>query len=120
MTYTAWDVIRPLDLPPGYTYLKHFGDFWRATTYWELEPADHLVNSGWCLAQPGREYVVFEKQAQPFTLQITGAKSPLPAAWFNPHTGRRTAAGAVANGTANFTPPTNWGSAPLVLHLRAP
>jgi len=119
-TYTAWDVIRPLDVPPGYAFLKHFGDLWRATTYWELEPADHLVNSGWCQAQPGREYVVFQKQAQPFTLQITGAKAPLPAEWFHPHTGQRTAAGSFTNGTASLTPPAGWGSAPLVLHLRAP
>jgi hypothetical protein len=117
-TYTAWDVVRPLDVPPGYAYFKHFGDFWRATEYWKLEPSDKLVSSGWCLAQPGREYVVFQHQAQPFTVKITGAKSPLKAEWFNPHTGRRTDAGSVANGAASLTPPPDWGAAPLVLHLK--
>ena len=117
-TYTAWDVIRPLDLPPGYGLYKHFGDFWRATQYWKLEPADQLVNDGWCIAQPGREYVVFQNEAKPFTLDIAGVTKPLTAEWFNPHTGTRTAAGSYENGTANFTPPPNWGNAPLVLHLK--
>ena len=118
-TYTAWDVIRPLDIPPGYAFFKHFGDFWRATEYWKLEPSDKLVNNGWCLAQPGREYVVFQNQAQPFALEIAGAKSPLKGEWFNPHTGKRTAAGSLDNGTANLTPPADWGKAPLVLHLKS-
>ncbi|MGB8169484.1 MAG: DUF4038 domain-containing protein [Chthoniobacteraceae bacterium] len=115
-TYTAWDVIRPLDAPPGYAMMKHFGDFWRATEYWLLEPSDKLVSAGWCLANPGREYVAFLKTAQPFTLEITGAKSPLEAEWFNPHTGKRTSAGTLNNGTTKLTPPADWGNAPLVLH----
>jgi hypothetical protein len=78
-----------------------------------------LVNSGWCLAQPGREYVVFQNQVQPFTLEIAGAKSPLKGGWFNPHSGKRTAAGSFDNGTANLTPPADWGKAPLVLHLKS-
>jgi len=116
-TYTAWDVIRPLDVPTGYAYLKHFGDFWRATQYWKLEPSDNLVNNGWCMALPGREYVVFQKQAQPFTLEISNAKAQLKAEWFNPHTGKRSNAGAFGNGTAKFNPPGDWGVVPLVLHL---
>ncbi len=118
-TYTAWDILRPLDVPPGYAYFKHFGDFWRATEYWKLEPSDNRVNHGWCLAQPGREYVVFQNQARPFTLDIADAKSPLKAEWFNPHTGKRADAGSLASGTASLTPPAGWGAAPLVLHLQA-
>ena len=91
----------------------------RATEYWKLMPSDNLVNSGYCLAQPGREYIVFQKQAQPFTLEIAGAKSPLAAQWFNPQTGKFSAAGAFENGRGSFTPPDGWGSAPQVLHLKA-
>jgi hypothetical protein len=117
-TYTAWDVVRPLDAPPGYAMMKHFGDFWRATEYWTLEPSDKLVSAGWCLANPGREYVAFQNTAQPLTIEIAGAKSPLKAEWFNPHTGKRTAAGSLSNGSAKLTPPADWGNAPLVLHVR--
>jgi hypothetical protein len=116
-TYTAWDVIRPLDVPPGYSYFKHFGDFWRSTQFWKLEPADKLVSRGWCLAQPGRQYVVFQNRPQSFTLEIAGAQSPLKAEWFNPHTGRRTPAGNLDNRTANLVPPADWGDVPLVLHV---
>lgn len=118
-TYTAWDVVRPLDVPLGYAYFKHFGDFWRSTEFWKLEPADALVGDGWCLAIPGREYVVFQNTAAPFTLKIAGAKSPMTAEWFNSHTGRRIAAGSFNNGVANLTPPAAWGKAPLVLHVQA-
>ncbi len=116
-TYTAWDVIRPLDVPRGYAMMKHFGDFWRATDYWMLEPADNLVSTGWCIATPGSEYVVFQNKAQPFTLEIVGAKAALKAEWFHPHTGQRSDAGTLTNGTASLTPPADWGDAPLVLHV---
>ncbi|MEO6755511.1 MAG: DUF4038 domain-containing protein [Chthoniobacteraceae bacterium] len=116
-TYTAWDVIRPLDVPPGYAMMKHFGDFWRATEFWTLEPSDKLVSAGYCLANPGREYVVSQKQAAPFTLEIAGATAPLKAEWFNLLTGKRAAAGSMSNGTAKLTPPADWGNAPLVLHV---
>ncbi len=112
-TYTAWDVVRPLDVPQGYVYYKHFGDFWRNTQFWQLHPSDQLVDTGWCLAHPGREYVVFQNDATPFTLEIAGATSPLQAEWFHPHTGERTSAGTLSNGTAQLTPPDNWGSAHL-------
>ena len=117
-TFTAWDVIRPFDEPKGYTYMKHFGDFWRSTEYWKLDPSDQLVNSGWCLAQPGREYVVFQRQDLPFTLNIDGVTSTLTGEWFNPLTGKRSAAGKFKNGTAMLTPPADWGDTPLVLHIK--
>ena len=118
-TYTAWDIVRPLDVPPGYAYFKHFGAFWRATDYWTLEPSDRLVSTGWCLADPGREYVVFLNEAKPFTLDVAGAKSALNAEWFNPQTGARFPAGLLRNGAAILTPPDDWGQAPLILHVHS-
>jgi len=60
-TYTAWDIIRPLDVPKGYNYFKNFSEFWRGTEYWMLQPSDKLVSTGWCLANHDREYVTFQK-----------------------------------------------------------
>lgn len=116
-TYTAWDVIHPLDVPPGYALMKKFGNFWRATEWWTLQPADNLVTNGWCLANPGREYVVYQNDPKPFTLEISNATAPLKAEWFDPQTGKRTSAGSLSNGKANLTPPANWGNTPVVLHL---
>jgi hypothetical protein len=84
-----------------------------------LEPSDQLVSSGWCLANAGREYVVFQNEAAPFTVEISGANGPLKAEWFNPFTGTRISAGELNNGTEQLTPPQNWGDAPLVLHAWA-
>lgn len=117
-TYTAWDVIRPLDVPRGYTYMTHFGDFWRSTEYWKLEPSDSLVSSGWCLAQPGREYAVYQGQSQAFTLEIAGAASTLSGEWFDPQTGKRVPAGQFKSGTNKLKPPADWSTSPLVLHLK--
>ncbi len=118
-TYTAWDVIRPLDQPKGYAYMKHFGDFWRATSFWVLQPSNKLVSAGRCLADPGKEYVVYQKTATPFTLKIAAAAAPLDARWFNPFTGKFSDAGSFGNGTASLKPPAKWGDAPVVLHLKA-
>ncbi len=118
-TYTAWDVIRPLDVAKGYGYMQNFGAFWRATTYWKLQPSNALASSGRCLADPGREYVVYQNKPAAFTLEIANAPAPLRAQWFNPFTGKSTAAGSFGNGTARLTPPAAWADAPVVLHLKS-
>jgi len=118
-TYTAWDVIRPFDVPKGYGYMKNFGAFWRATTYWQLQPSNQLASSGRCLANPGKEYVVYHNKAAAFTVEITGATAPLAARWFNPFTNQFSAAGTFGNGIARFSPPAAWGEAAVVLHLFA-
>ncbi len=114
-TYTAWDVIRPEDTPPGYAYFRHMVDFFTDTGYWAVEPAGNLVEPGYCLARPGEEYIVYLDEERPFTLQIAGADGPLAAEWFNPLTGERQVADAVADGDVSFTPP--WSEGPVALHV---
>jgi len=118
-TYTAWDVIRPRDTPPGYAYFKHLRDFFAGTGYWRMEPNDDLVSAGYCLAAPGREYVVFLSQAMPFSLKLAGLAAPLKAEWYQPFTGKRKSAGTLSNGTTQLTPPVRWGSGPVALHVGA-
>jgi hypothetical protein len=118
-TYTAWDVIRPQDTPPGYGYFKNLRTFFESTRYWELSPADGLVSAGWCLANPGKEYVVFLNKAEPFTLNVAGASGALNAVWYHPLTGQRSDAGALGNGGHRLTPPANWGNGPVALHVRS-
>jgi len=116
-TYTAWDIIRPDDTPPGYAYLRHLREFFEGTSYWLMNPADDLVSAGFCLACPGQEYIVMLKQPAAFSLRLEGLKAPLTGEWFNPYTGQRTLAGKFGNGLQFLTPPTNWGAAPVVLHV---
>jgi hypothetical protein len=61
--YTAWDVIRPDDLPPGYALHQRLVAFMKETLWWELEPHPEVVerSSARCLAKPGSEYLIFSR-----------------------------------------------------------
>ncbi len=116
-TYTAWDVIRPEDTPPGYEYFKRLYQFFENTGYWLMEPADDLVSEGYCLANLGQEYIVFLNNAKSFTLKLEGLSEPLKAEWYQPFTGVRVEEGLLKNGTSELTPPRTWGDEPVALHV---
>ena len=118
-TYTAWDVVRPEDVPPGYAHFRRLRAFFEGTNYWLLNPADELASEGYCLANPGREYVVFLNQARPFTLRLEGLAEAVRGEWYGLFTGRRAATGSLSNGEAHLTPPAEWGGGPVALHVRA-
>lgn len=115
-TYTAWDVIRTDDTPPGYGYLKNFKDFFAKTKYWLLQPADSLVSTGYCLANTGKEYVVFQKEPGSFSLTLTGISKPLKAKWFHPFSGKYIDAGKLQNGVIQLVPPPGFHKGPIVLY----
>jgi hypothetical protein len=116
-TYTAWDVLRVDDTPPGYAYFKHLHDFLNRTSHWKLKPVDGLTSDGYCLADPGREYVVFLNKAAPFTLKLDGVSEPLKAEWCHPFTGERRDGGKLNGGTAELKPPAEWADVPVALHV---
>ena len=116
-TYTAWDVIRPRDMPPGYKYFKHLRSFFESTSYWKLKPAEGIASDGYCLADAGREYVIFLNSAAPVTLALQGLTGFM-GEWYQPFTGARMAAGTIANGPTQVIPPGHWGSGPVALHVR--
>ncbi len=116
-TYTAWDVIRPNETPPGYAYLKNFKDFFTQTEYWLLKPADSLASTGYCLAHTGKEYVVFQNKSVPFTLNLTDLDKPLKARWYQPYTGNYMDAGTLQKGMVSLTPPEILGTGPVVLYI---
>lgn len=116
-TYTAWDVVRPQDTPPGYIYFQRLREFFESTRFWELEPASNLTSSGWCLANSGQEYVVYLKEAKPFTLKLTDVTGPLACQWYQPLTGKRIHADTLSAGEHELTPPSEWGDGPVVLHV---
>jgi hypothetical protein len=115
-TYTAWDVVRTEDTPVGYAYFKHFRKFFEATRFWELAPVENVVSEGWCLANPGHEYVVFQSEAAPLTLRLVGAPAPLTAVWYRPLTGEYADGEVLTDGANHLTPPAAWGAGPVVLH----
>jgi len=113
-----WDVIRPLDTPPGYAYLKNFRDFFVKTQYWLMQSNDSLVSTGFCLANPGKEYVIYQYQPSTFKLRISGVAKPLKALWYQPLSGKYLDGGILHNGTIELTSPTAFGNGPVVLHVK--
>ena len=103
-TYTAWDVLRPKDTPQGCTYFKQFRDFFESTRYCELSSVENVMEEGWTLANPGKEYVIYVKQAKPFQLNLEAA-TKLKGEWFNPLTNKRVKAEKIKSGSQEMRPP---------------
>jgi len=117
-TYTAWDVIRPDDTPPGYSYFELLREFFEGTRYWELEPSDDLVDYGHCLARRGDEYVVWVPEAREFRLDLSQAEGRFVAEWFRPLGGTRRKTTITGGARLQLRPP--WKRQPVALHLHRP
>lgn len=117
-TYGAWDVIRPNDTPPGYDYIKKFTDFFAKTQYWLLKSDDSLVSTGYCLSNPGKEYVIYQDEARPFELNLSGLEKSIQGTWVQPLSGEYLKARKLRKGTIELTPPASFGKGPVVLHLK--
>ena len=77
-------------------------------------PHNGLASTGYCLAQPGEEYVVYQPAENPFTVEL--ASGTYRCEWHNPSTGEAVAADtlSVASGACRFVPPFEGDS---VLYL---
>jgi hypothetical protein len=116
-TYTAWDVLRAQDTPPGYAYFQHLAAFFRQTNFARLQPTESVASRGDCLAEPGREYAVLLKEPASLTLQLAGADAEWDAEWFRPLTGERLRAAPLRTGAVRLTPPAEWKDGPVALHV---
>jgi len=117
-TYTAWDIIRHADNPPGYGYVKNFSDFFSRTKYWLLRSNDSRVSVGRCLENVGEEYVVYQAEAAPFQFDIPRLPQAHRAVWFQPLSGESKDAGKMQSGANHLKPPAEWGKVPIILHIR--
>jgi len=69
--------------------------------FWEMSNADELVgnakhdNSKYCLAHPGRVYLVYVPQGGPAELDLTGVSGTFRVQWFDPRSGGPLQAGSV-------------------------
>lgn len=100
----------------AFAFIEIMNDFLDRLAYWKLKPDHALVNSGsLCLADPGREYVVYRQSGGTITIDLPNAGSAFQAEWLDPRTGVKKAAAAVEGGAKRtFTCPEtrDW-----VLHL---
>jgi hypothetical protein len=80
-------------------------------------PNGGLASTGYALANPGQEYLVYQPGSGAFTVNLAGGSGTFAVEWFDPATGTTTAGLPVSSGaTTTFTPP--WSGA-AVLYLAA-
>lgn len=78
-----------------------------------MTPQNSLASTGYCLAKVGAEYLVYQPDSGPFTVNLLAGRYAVE--WFNPHTGLTTLGESVSfGGNKSFTPP-HHGMAVLYL-----
>ncbi|MDZ7369773.1 MAG: DUF4038 domain-containing protein, partial [candidate division KSB1 bacterium] len=80
--------------------------FMEKTQWWKMSPNDALVNNGYCLADPGNEYVVYSRNGGPVTINLSAVKGTLDMQWMNPKTNEHSSITKVnGGGSVTLTPP---------------
>jgi len=71
----------------------------------KTKPEPSLSSTGFCLANPGAEYLVYQPYEKPFTLQLSSGRYQFE--WFNPATNLVATTGSVtaSSGEQSFTAP---------------
>ncbi len=65
-------------------------DFIGGLEHWRLRPRNDLVNEGsLCLADPGREYVVYRQRGGEVSLDVAAVRAEVESEWLDPRTGVR-------------------------------
>jgi hypothetical protein len=98
--------------------LKGYGrivDFFTSFEWWKMEPRPDLVTGRvLCLAEPGRQYVVYLPSGGAATVALEAGV--YRAAWYNPRTGEQVPIGEVQGG-GPWTSPAAPGAGDWVLRI---
>jgi Chitobiase/beta-hexosaminidase C-terminal domain/Family of unknown function (DUF6298)/Putative collagen-binding domain of a collagenase len=82
-----------------------------------MSPSSELCSSGYCLINPGREYLVYLPTGGTVRVDLSAASGSFVASWFSPTTGQTTSGGTVSAGIpVLFTSPI---AGDAVLYLQA-
>jgi hypothetical protein len=82
-----------------------------------MAPRGDLASTGYCLADPGREYLALQPEAGALEVTLPDEKGSYAVEWVDVATGRQLSGAArVESGKTRFVPPVEG---PAVLHLRA-
>ena len=63
------------------------GFFMEHVPFWQMEPDNDLVSEGWCLASPGKAYVIYLEGGGSTTLNVGADNISFGVRWFNPRIG---------------------------------
>jgi len=96
--------------------IKRVWDFFETQRFYRMSPSPNLVNNGWCLAEPGREYLVYLQSRG--SVSATISNGPYQVEWINgQNTDDRQVGTPTTNGLNLASPSTgdDW-----MLHLYKP
>jgi hypothetical protein len=82
-----------------------------------LQPRNELSSSVYCLANPGKEYLVYVPEGAPITVDLSAAPGAFRVEWTDPRTGKSRAGGDVEGGAKRSIPSPN--ASDWVLRLTA-
>lgn len=69
-------------------------------------PAGESASTGYCLANPGQEYLIYQPEPGPFRVDLKAPAVSYAVEWFNPATGTAEVGATVAGGARReFAPP---------------
>ena len=101
------------------TVRRNMGYTWKFAERMHLascRPQSHLASTGYCLADPGHEYLVYLPEGGKVKVNLSDGKGSLHVEWFDPNSGETVIASAVRGGVhRDFTAPFP-GDAVLYIH----
>lgn len=83
-----------------------------------MTPRNELASSRYCLADPGKEYLIYVPEGGSVTVDLRDAAGPFSAEWFNAKTGE-SKTGEATRGEDKRTFVSPFTTSDAVLHLKA-
>ena len=81
-------------------------DFIEHTEWWKMDNHDELVTNGYCVANPGSEYVVYSRDGGATSLNLSDVKGNIDVQWLDPITGEYSLKEEIlGGGVVELTPP---------------
>ncbi|MBI4605157.1 MAG: hypothetical protein HY721_24600 [Planctomycetes bacterium] len=85
-----------------------------------MTPRPDLASTRYCLADPGREYLVYSPEAKAIAVDLTAAAGELQVEWFDPARGESAMAGTARGGERRELKAPFGGEALLYLAVSSP
>ncbi len=83
----------------------------------KMAPENDLASSGYCLAEKGKEYLVYLPEGNEVTLDLSDASHDLVVEWFNPNTRETIKQGKIMGGQVPIMK-SPFGEDDAVLYLK--
>jgi hypothetical protein len=83
----------------------------------KMVPENDLASSAYCLAEKGKEYLVYLPEGDEVTIDLTDASGNLSVEWFNPNTGETVKPGKIKGGQAQLMQ-SPFGTDDALLYLK--